>query len=98
MVLRDRTGDFVDGGLTWEMCPYCQRRTPRLVGRISRSSEIKSRHLDKVKSMLVDFNQLEHVLDDDPHLGSWQLELRKLPDDPDELDELIVHDRDRAAC
>lgn len=91
VVLRYRTGDFVDGGLTWETCPYCQRRTPRLVGRISRRSEIKSLHLDKLKGTLVDFNQLEHVLDDDPHVGSWQLELRKLHDDPDELDELIVH-------
>ena len=47
--------------------------------------------LDKVKGTLVDFNQLEHVLDDVPRLGAWQLELRKLNDDPLELDELILH-------
>src|SRR5205085_7015540 len=40
---------------------------------------------------LVDFNQLEHVLDDAPNVGAWQLELRKLNDDPLELDELTLH-------
>ena len=47
--------------------------------------------LDKIKGTLVDFNQLEHVLDDAPHVGAWQLELRKFHDDPLELDELILH-------
>ena len=47
--------------------------------------------LDKIKGTLVDFNQLEHVLDDAPNVGSWQLELRKLNNDPMELDELILH-------
>ena len=64
---------------------------PRLVGRISRSSEVKSMQLDKIKGTLVDFNQLEHVLDDAPNVGAWQLELRKLNDDPMELDEIILH-------
>jgi hypothetical protein len=39
----------------------------------------------------VDFNQLEHVLDDAPHVGAWQLELRKAGDDPLDLDELVLH-------
>jgi hypothetical protein len=47
--------------------------------------------LDKIKGTLVDFNQLEHVLDDAEHIGAWQLELRKRNDDPLELDELILH-------
>ena len=47
--------------------------------------------LDKIKGTLVDFNQLEHVLDDAPNVGAWQLELRKLNDDPMELDEIILH-------
>ena len=46
---------------------------------------------DKIKGTLVDFNVLEHVLDDSQHLASWQLELRKHNDDPLELDELILH-------
>ena len=39
----------------------------------------------------MDFNVLEHVLDDSQNLASWQLELRKHNDDPLELDELILH-------
>ena len=47
--------------------------------------------LDKIKGTLVDFNQLEHVLDDAEHVGAWQLELRKRNDDPLEIDELVLH-------
>jgi phenylacetate-coenzyme A ligase PaaK-like adenylate-forming protein len=91
VVLRYRTGDYIDGGLTFEPCPYCQRTVPRLVGRISRSSEIREMNLDKLKGTLVDFNELERVLDDAPHIGAWQVELRKANDDPLELDEIILH-------
>jgi phenylacetate-CoA ligase len=91
VVLRYRTGDYIDGGLTYEPCPYCHRTLPRLVGRISRSSEIREMNLDKIKGTLVDFNELEHVLDDAPHIGAWQVELRKANNDPHELDEIILH-------
>ena len=91
VVLRYRTGDYTDGGLTYEPCPYCGRSLPRLVGNISRSSEIKEMNLDKIKGTLVDFNELEHVLDDAPHIGAWQVELRKANDDPHDLDEIILH-------
>jgi phenylacetate-coenzyme A ligase PaaK-like adenylate-forming protein len=91
VVLRYRTGDLIDGGLVYEPCPHCGRRTPRLVGNISRSSEVKEMRLDKIKGTLVDFNQLEHVLDDAEHIGAWQLELRKRNDDPLEIDELVLH-------
>jgi phenylacetate-coenzyme A ligase PaaK-like adenylate-forming protein len=91
VVLRYRTGDYIDGGLFYEPCPYCKRTAPRLVGRISRSSEFKSMQLDKFKGTLIDFNELEHVLDDAPNVGAWQLELRKHNDDPMELDELTLH-------
>ncbi len=91
VVLRYRTGDYIDGGLVYEPCPRCGRMMPRLVGKISRASEIKEMSLDKLKGTLVDFNQLEHVLDDAPHIGAWQLELRKAGDDPFNLDELVLH-------
>jgi phenylacetate-CoA ligase len=90
-VLRYRTGDFTDGGLTYEPCPHCERSVPRLLGNISRRSEVKEMNLDKLKGTLVDFNELEHVLDDAPHIGAWQVELRKVNDDPLEMDELILH-------
>jgi phenylacetate-coenzyme A ligase PaaK-like adenylate-forming protein len=91
VVLRYRTGDHTDGGLSYEPCPYCGRTLPRLLGNISRSSEVKEMKLGKLKGTLVDFNELEHVLDDAPQIGAWQVELRKLNDDPLELDELILH-------
>lgn len=47
--------------------------------------------LDKLKGTLVDFNQLEHVLDNAEKIATWQLEIRKRDDDPLEVDELILH-------
>ena len=91
VVLRYRTGDLIDGGIIHEECPHCHRVVPRLVGNISRVSEIKTIRFDKIKGTLVDFNLLEHVLDDVQYLASWQLELRKRNDDPMDLDELILH-------
>jgi len=91
VVLRYRTGDYIDGGMVYGPCPHCGRTLPRLMGSISRSSEIKSMQLDKIKGTLIDFNQLEHVLDDAPNVGAWQLELRKFRDDPLEIDELTLH-------
>jgi phenylacetate-coenzyme A ligase PaaK-like adenylate-forming protein len=91
VVLRYRTGDCIDGGLFHEPCPYCGAIVPRLVGDISRSSEVREMALDKLKGTLIDFNQLEHVLDNVDHVGTWQLELRKVNDDPHELDELVLH-------
>ena len=90
-VLRYRTGDIVEGGLIYEPCPHCGRIMPRLVGRISRRSEVREMQLDKIKGTLVDFNELEHVLDDLPSVGSWQIELKKANDDPMEVDELVLH-------
>lgn len=91
VVLRYRTGDLIEQGMTYEPCPNCGRRMPRLVGRISRVSEKRSMNLDKIKGTLIDFNDLEHVLDDAPGIGAWQIELRKRNDDPLEVDELVLH-------
>ena len=91
VVLRYRTGDCIEGGIVFYKCPHCGRCCPRLVGRISRRSDVKEMRLEKLKGTLVDFNQLEHVLDNTGHVGAWQLEIRKRHDDPLELDELILH-------
>ncbi|HEY8240476.1 MAG TPA: AMP-binding protein [Kiritimatiellia bacterium] len=91
VVLRYRTGDCTDGGLVYEPCQHCKRSLPRIVGNISRKSNRMELRLDKIKGTLVDFNELEHALDDCASIGAWQLELRKLHDNPLELDELILH-------
>ena len=91
VVFRYRTGDCVEGGLTYEPCPYCGRTLPRLVGNISRSTDVKNLQLQKVKGTIVDFNSIEHTLDDLDMVGTWQLEMRKVNNDPLELDELVLH-------
>ena len=63
----------------------------RMKRHIARVSEQRTLQLDKLKGTLVDFNTLEHLLDDQPDTGSWCVELRKTNDDPHELDELILH-------
>jgi phenylacetate-coenzyme A ligase PaaK-like adenylate-forming protein len=91
VVVRYRTGDCIDGGLYYEPCPFCGCQVPRLVGEISRNSEIRELQINKLKGTLVDFNRLEHVLDNAEHVGTWQLELRKHHDDPLEVDEVVLH-------
>ena len=91
VVLRYRTGDHIEHGITYEPCPYCGRRMPRLMGRISRVSDFRSMRFQKVKGTIIDFNELEHALDDVRGIGSWQLELRKTNDDPLDLDEIYLH-------
>ncbi len=91
VVLRYRTGDCIDGGLFHERCPYCGQNVPRLVGEISRNSEVRDLKLGKLKGTLVDFNHLEHILDNAEHIGTWQLEIRKRNDDPLDVDELVLH-------
>jgi len=91
VVLRYRTGDFIEHGLAHEPCPCCGRRLPRLLGKISRVSDFRALRFQKVKGTIVDFNELEHALDNLPGLGTWQIELRKAHDDPLDLDELILH-------
>ena len=47
--------------------------------------------LDKIKGSLVDFNELEVILDDVDGIGSWQIELAKTNNDPMDVDELDLH-------
>ncbi len=91
VALRYRTGDVIDGGLFYEPCPHCGRAVPRLVGEIGRKSEVREMRLEKLKGTLVDFNVLEHLLDECEAVSTWQVELRKRQDDPLEVDELILH-------
>jgi phenylacetate-coenzyme A ligase PaaK-like adenylate-forming protein len=91
VVLRYRTGDHIENGLTYEPCPYCGRTMPRLMGKISRVSDFRSLRFQKVKGTIIDFNELEHALDDAKGVGSWQIELRKAHDDPHDLDEIYLH-------
>jgi phenylacetate-coenzyme A ligase PaaK-like adenylate-forming protein len=91
VVLRYRTGDYVDGGITWAPCPHCGRTVPRIVGTIGRASSAKELRFGKVKGTLVNFDIIQQFLDDTPEVGEWQLEIRKHNNDPLDVDELILH-------
>lgn len=91
VVVRYRTGDVTDGGIRRDPCPACGRTCPRLTGNISRLTDRREVQIDKLKGTLVDFDALEHMLDDTPGLGAWQIELRKRDDDPLQGDEVLVH-------
>ncbi|NNE92751.1 MAG: AMP-binding protein [Verrucomicrobiales bacterium] len=91
VVVRYRTGDHISDGLVHEPCPHCGRTLPRLVGRISRVSDVRRLSIDKIKGTLVNFNDLEHILDDLEGIGTWQIEIRKRNDDPLDCDEIVVH-------
>ncbi len=91
VVIRYRTGDYVDGGITWEPCPHCGRTVPRIIGNISRASSSKELQFDKIKGTIVNFDTLQHLLDDLPEVGEWQIELLKRDNDPLNVDELVLH-------
>jgi hypothetical protein len=81
----------VDGGLTWEPCPYCKRTVPRIVGGIGRASSTRELQFRKLKGTLINFDEVQTILDDTTEISEWQLEIRKANDDPHEVDELILH-------
>jgi len=81
----------MEGGMQWNECPHCGRMSQRIMGPVSRVSDVRSLNLDKLKGTLVDFNMLEHLLDDQRGIAAWQVELRKRHDDPMEVDEVILH-------
>lgn len=90
-VLRYRTGDLVRGGITYTPCPCCGLSVPRISSDITRVSNIKTLKLTKIKGSLVNLNALSQILDDNPGILEWQLEIRKKDNDPYEIDELVLY-------
>lgn len=90
-VLRYRTGDFVKGGICYSPCPYTGMTVPRLSGDITRLSETRDLKLSKVKGTLVDFSHFSVIFADIPGVEEWQIELRKVNNDPHEMDEFLVY-------
>lgn len=91
VVLRYRTGDFVKGGITHGVCPFCKRLTLRLSSDIVRLSDTKDLQLSKIKGTLVNLNNFGCVLNDIPDVEEWQVEIRKRNNDPFEVDEVVVY-------
>lgn len=87
-LLRYRTGDVVEGGLTHEPCPGCGRVLPRISSRIRRESNQKTLDVAKVKGAWIDFNALAEMLGAEAAIEEWQIVLAKKNDDPFEVDEI----------
>jgi phenylacetate-CoA ligase len=90
-VLRFRTGDIVKGGIVYEPCPSCGRTVPRLGSDVSRSGGAKGFCLTKLKGMLVDQGAFFSVLDENPKVREWQVEIGKAGGDPYEVDIVDVY-------
>ncbi len=85
--LRYKTGDI--GRLQVGPCPYCGAKTPRLDPAITRSSEIRSLRLTKIKGSFVDLNAVQALLSSLPFIDEWQLVLQK--QQQFDLDEVVIH-------
>jgi len=90
-LIRYRTGDYCQGGITYEPCPHCGRRMPRLSSNISRLSDVKDLQLSKVKGTLINFNNFAATLSECGDVDEWQIEIRKKNNDPFEVDEMTVY-------
>jgi len=91
LIWRYRTGDIAEGGLTFKPCPHCGAAGPRLMGPINRVSNIKDLRLTKIKGTLVNLNNIAALLDGNPGVEEWQIEIRKKDNDPHEVDEVILY-------
>ncbi|HXW50533.1 MAG TPA: AMP-binding protein [Candidatus Acidoferrales bacterium] len=97
-VLRYRTGDVAEGGITYDPCPGCGRVVPRISSSISRRSDVGEFKLTKIRGTLVDLNSFMHVMPQVQEVVEWQLVVRKHNDDPDDLDELALYIALRPGC
>ena len=75
VVLRWRTKDLAR--LTHSPCPACGRSLPRILGPIRRRSKDM---LKNVKATLVDFAEVEIMLDKDPAVVAWQIVIESRDD------------------
>lgn len=97
-VIRFRTGDYVRGGIVNEPCPSCGRMVPRLGSDISREVKVKGFSLTKLKGTLVDQAAFFTVLNENPRVVEWQVEIKKARDDPYDVDEVDIYVAPAAAA
>ncbi len=91
VVLRYRTGDIAQGGITFERCPACGRTMPRVSSDIRRIRGKKEFELSKVKGNLIDLNSFTPILNNNIDVLDWVVEIRKRNNDPDDIDQVIIY-------
>ncbi len=89
-VVRYRTGDLAQGGITWAPCPGCGRTMPRVSSDLRRVSNVNEFNFSKIRGTLVDFNQISDFLMGETRIEEWQIVIQKANDDPFELDEMVL--------
>ena len=90
VVLRYRTGDIVNGGITRDRCPGCGRMVSRLASNLGRASNNVDFALTKIKGTLVNLNVLADIMNEHEGVDEWQLVIRKRNDDPFDIDEMVI--------
>ena len=90
LIMRYRTGDIVNGGMTHKPCPACGRTVPRFSSDLSRASNQTDMSLTKIKGTLVNLNVITDLLTDSPLVDEWQVVLSKRNDDPLDVDEMRI--------
>lgn len=91
VMVRYRTGDTAEGGITRDPCPNCGRTLPRLSSRITRISNRTDVRLTKVKGALIDLNHVASILSNTREVEEWQVVMKKRNDDPHDIDELMLY-------
>lgn len=97
-VVRYRTGDVAEGGIVYDPCPGCGRVVPRVSINLTRRSEVTEFQLTKIRGTSVDLNNFLPSMASVPDVVEWQVIVRKANDDPDDLDELVLHIAVRDGC
>ncbi|MBK7641594.1 MAG: phenylacetate--CoA ligase family protein [Planctomycetes bacterium] len=90
VVCRYRTGDLAVGGISYEPCKWCGRSVPRISNELRRASDQKDLDLTKIKGTLVDLSHIGTVVSGIAEVEEWQVVLKKIHDDPHELDEFVL--------
>ncbi len=88
LVLNYRTGDLAESGIKYEKCPWCGRTVPIICSLLSRVSEVKNVHFDKVKGTLLDLNQFYSIIPEFEGIDEWQVVLQR---GEMMIDELIIN-------
>jgi phenylacetate-coenzyme A ligase PaaK-like adenylate-forming protein len=98
VVVRYRTGDLAEGGITYAPHPDVDCTLPRISASLKRVTEQHALNLTKVKGTLVDLAVLGQVLSDEREIEEWQVVLSKKDDDPFGLDQIELRLAPRAGA
>jgi phenylacetate-CoA ligase len=91
VVLRYRTGDLAEGGISYAPLAGVDCTLPRISSSLKRVTEQHALSLTKLKGTLVDLAVMGQVLSDSPEVEEWQVELSKKDGDPYGLDQIDIH-------